>query len=279
MAILVPDEISPHLHDLLTEGPKEGGSHYWLMAVAGSLKRYVSEEGMVEILTRLSSSVPHRSVPEREILETVRKAYSTQASTNVKWPSFSPSLTRDTIERFSSLSDIQEREEFDGDPLSEHFTSDELLCVANDLRRSRIVQLHEITGEEEWIVPNPMLRREGVIQSGTLHVRCKRNVRERRFLVLEADIHPPGDQLALLRAIHSLLPSSFIVWSGKKSYHGWFKVEDYGLDAIKEIFSLAMELGFCRSTFNPAQLVRFPGGWRHREQTRQTVYVFRGERT
>ncbi len=156
-----------------------------------------------------------------------------------------------------------------------------LLCLAADVRTAQTQPREHWRGQEstmQFIVANPMTALTGITQSGKTSQRCHDNAtRNRRFQVIEFDRGTLREQSAILSSLQSdQTPLILVVWSGGKSLHGWYDVNRLSQYAKLRFFRHAVFLGADSSLWDPAKLVRMPGG-RRENGTRQNVLHFSPE--
>lgn len=127
----------------------------------------------------------------------------------------------------------------------------------------------------QFIVANTMTAVTGINQSGKLSARCHDNAtRSRRYQVIEFDRGTLQEQAAILSSLHSSkTPLVLVVWSGGKSLHGWFHVERLSEYEKQRFFRHSVFLGADSSLWDPAKLVRMPGG-RRDSGVRQEILHF-----
>lgn len=178
------------------------------------------------------------------------------------------------------------------------FPHDPLLCIGfhiNEFYTKKQSQWDFRWWRPQFIVPSPMSAKTGRTQSGKVSEKTNENTGERRFLVIEFDFSPaekPDDDrllalgkqfgiettrdmcAALADHLASKAPLALVVWSGSKSLHCWFPVNDVDEAAVRAFFSLACELGADPATWTPSQFVRIPCGWNSKKRQRQEVIYF-----
>jgi hypothetical protein len=156
------------------------------------------------------------------------------------------------------------------------FPDNPLICAAIDTRSAQ-TQLRESWRRKEqaqqFIVANPMTAETGLNQSGRISSRCLDNATKRRtYQVVEFDRGSPEQQAAILCSLSTAwTPLVLVVWSGGKSFHGWFHVGRLSEYAKLRFFRHAVFLGADSSLWDPSKLVRMPGGLR---DTGETQHIF-----
>lgn len=101
--------------------------------------------------------------------------------------------------------------------------------------------------------------------------RSDDNVKELRYVLLESDKLPLGQQVALIKGLK--LPVLSLTFSGGKSLHALVRADALEFGSIKDksdwdqkiklgLFSQIIPLGFDRANSNPSRFSRLPGIWR-----------------
>jgi hypothetical protein len=161
----------------------------------------------------------------------------------------------------------------------------------------------------QFIVPSGMSAYLGKNQKDDLSARSLENTGPRRFLITEMDFsyfdrngniptvwHDTIDHVAkegrtvqdMSASILSVLSMTdealdlslrlaLVVFSGKKSLHGWWYCAHRTDAEIKPFFARAISLGADPATWTPCQWVRMPGGLRYIEDAlpvRQEIFYF-----
>jgi len=129
--------------------------------------------------------------------------------------------------------------------------------------------------EEIWpfIVPNPAVSVAGpereVIDPDTREKVMRRSPRFREnfpveaWVVVEFDQLDPADQPHVLWHLsRPETPLCMVIWSGGKSFHGWFQTRFAAPEAVADLKSRAARAGADPATLKPCQLVRAPYGER-----------------
>jgi len=102
--------------------------------------------------------------------------------------------------------------------------------------------------------------------------RTKENVAHRRFLIVENDRLPLGDQVAVIRYVEQFSRLRAIVFSGNKSFHAWFDIPSR--DHERQLAEILPQFGVDPAGFRPAQPFRMPGVKREdRESWTDLVYL------
>jgi hypothetical protein len=156
------------------------------------------------------------------------------------------------------------------------FPKDALICAAIDTRSALTQEREAWRGKEsglQFIVANPMTAKTGSNQSGKTSNRCHDNAtKDRTYLVVEFDRGALSEQAAILSSLPSAMtPLNLVVWSGGKSLHGWFNVQALPEYAKLRFFRHAVFLGADATLWDPAKLVRMPGG---RRASGETQHIF-----
>jgi hypothetical protein len=270
------------------------GVHRWLLsasraALRGGIASADAEGAMLAAMTRPPNS-------RTEIRDTLRKAgMAASHRANVHRPRWPTSAPRTTAEHYAALgrergvvelADAWEQSPvrlLDDEPLTEAiiarlFGSDELLCCACGVEHAVTRPAGEFAGKLHGfthLVPSPMSALTGVTQEGRESCRCLASTGPRKFLVIEFDREPRLDRQAQLHfglARHA--PLVLVVFSGKKSLHGWFHVEGWPEAEAQKLHRLAVACGADAATWTRCQLVRMPDAMRPDTGQRQSVYFW-----
>jgi hypothetical protein len=128
-----------------------------------------------------------------------------------------------------------------------------------------------------FIVPNPMTKPMGRTQEGNLSSRTLNNVGERWFLVVEFDGGLGfrfDDQEKLLWHLAESQRIVMVVFSGNKSWHGWFDVRGIGEREALEWFEYAIRLGADKIMWGKVQWTRLAGGINEKTGKEQKLLYF-----
>jgi hypothetical protein len=151
-----------------------------------------------------------------------------------------------------------------------------LLCVTiEQSRKPLIVPLEELEDGKakfQYLVPNPL--------RDVHYGRCDFGTGERLFMVVEFDEADFMEQIAYLIHLErsTRFPLVMVVFSGNKSYHGWFACFGQTEYKCKTLSRRATQLGADRTTYSPSQYVRMPEGWNYKHGTKQEVIYFNEEK-
>ena len=141
---------------------------------------------------------------------------------------------------------------------------------------------HDIKRRDEWLEQytsaRPPVPERSFISSNYLRradMNCSYDGMEgivRRWMIIEGDRGTLEQQYW----IHKQLPNlGCLCWSGGKSLHGWYFVEDWTERQCFDLYAQAIDLGIsdCR-TFIICQPVRLPSGWNQKTRQKQRVLVW-----
>ena len=148
----------------------------------------------------------------------------------------------------------------------------------------------------QFIVPSPMMARQGLTREGKLSAHALSNIGPRRFLIVEFDFDASNSAeeaglleklaaegrdvrdlcAALLLHLAEKAPLALAVHSGGKSLHGWFYCPSVPEEQVWRFFRYAVSLGADRANWTPSQFARMPDGLRENGR-RQTVYFLNPE--
>jgi hypothetical protein len=203
------------------------------------------------------------------------------------WPEVNLRLKAKALELGWSLYDLYERSPLrfgDGHSHAKEilpvlFPNNPLLCVGLEKNRAITAPLEDFAGELgtlQFVVPNPMKRVTGINQDGRESARCLDNTGSRKFLVVEFDSGTLDEQASLHAHLAQTAPLALVVFSGSKSLHGWFAVQDRDEHFLRQWMAYAVMLGADPVNFTRCQFARLPDGTRDNGQ-RQTTYFFNPE--
>ncbi len=281
MAVL--SEIPSGLSQCLANPPAAGNRNVWLFTVALRARHIASPEKVRALLTAVASQWNDRDF-EPEIDRAIARAFNektqasginSQASTRLPWPEFNPEAWNRRLDCPVGFSEkplpITSEEVVDA-----LFPEDALICAALDTRSAITQEREAWRGKEsgmQFIVANPMIAKTGMNQSGKQSNRCHDNAtKDRTYLVVEFDRGSLSEQAAILSSLHSSMTQLvLVVWSGGKSLHGWFNIQALPDYAKLRFFRHAVYLGADATLWDPAKLVRMPGG---RRASGETQHIF-----
>jgi hypothetical protein len=126
----------------------------------------------------------------------------------------------------------------------------------------------------EFVVPNPMSNGTGKTRDGKPSTRCLDNVKERWFLVIEFHDLRLESQEKLLWHLGKLRRLVMVVYSGRKSLHGWFEVRGDSEEGSMEFFRYAVSLGADKEMRKLCQWTRIPRGTNSRTGNEQTLLYY-----
>ena len=131
------------------------------------------------------------------------------------------------------------------------------------------------------IIPNPMTGELGTTGNGTQSFRCEETVADLRYAVCEMDDVPIAKQVGFwLKCISIGIPVSAVIHSGKKSLHGWVRV-DCGTDHAKWdadvrgwLFNqFGAKYGLDKACATKARLSRMAGHYRDCGEQQRLLYL------
>ena len=280
-------KLSDPFHKWLDEETSECDSlHRDLFTAANYLIEQGREDEQIFDLMREScNKVPDRNVPDREIKSAIRCArlYKKGEIETSDWPRPNKDLQQQIIDYYSEIDLVSEAKhiatETNQDPdfyLRELFDEGELVCLGLEMNRPVTITREEAIDYVQsfaipYIVPSPMVSLDGMTEDGEISPRTKANTGKRRFLVVEFDYSDSNSQLAFHFWLNSFIPCCFIVYSGGKSFHGWYYVEPLAEPEVKGFFEKAVKIGADRVTWSKCQLCRLPAGKNIKSKKKQTV--------
>jgi hypothetical protein len=163
---------------------------------------------------------------------------------------------------------IEEAESFDLHNL--YARKNFLICFTMDQKHKPTIislkEFKEYKGDPfQYMVPNPMRDRH--------YGRCDFGTGERLFMVVEFDEANFIEQIAYLVYLEKWtgFPLVMIVFSGNRSYHGWFACFGQSEHRCVTFSRKATQLGADRTTYSPSQYVRMPQGYNYKREAQQEV--------
>jgi hypothetical protein len=151
-----------------------------------------------------------------------------------------------------------------------------LLCATIEQSHKPVIatieELEDGRGKFQYLVPNPL--------RDVHYGRCDYGTGERLFMVVEFDDASFMEQVAYLVHLEKStgFPLVMVVFSGNKSYHGWFACFGQTEFKCKTLSRRATQLGADRTTYSPSQYVRMPGGFNYKCKENQDVTYFNAEK-
>lgn len=299
---------APFVFGLLNNPPRSGeGLHRWLFRTARHLHGHFSEAEICNLLRAKTANCGRRVSDDeiRQAVENSRQCASFRRAASPHWkPGAGASYARThttppprrwpCVDRQAQARAIQGTDQglpdlweaspirlLDDEPQTEAiidalFPGNPLLCCGWSETRFETQPREAWRGQlaqMQFIVPSPMRQRTGLNQDGKRSARCLDNTGARRFLICEFDA-PELDadkQAALLLHLSEYAPLVAVVYSGGKSYHGWFYVHGHPEQQVERFFKYACKLGCDPATWTLCQSVRLPDGLRDNGK-RQTVF-------
>lgn len=155
---------------------------------------------------------------------------------------------------------------------------DPLLCLSTATKCAYTEPRSFFLGKEHYynfVVPSPMSARYGHTKSeGRITVRSLENVGPRMHVVVEFDDGTLDEQAGLLLHLSKFgFPLKMVVFSGKKSLHGWFYVRGFADAQLEQFLRYAAWIGADTATFSPVQLVRLPNVERESGRLQEVFYL------
>ena len=265
---------------LLNPCPAAGtGCHAWLFYAAKRLQEAGYDRAQAEpIIEELMSREPN---PESEIEDAWDAALGERASSTPRWSEVNPAAIAAAIKDGTTLPELIARSpqpiSFDGksraaEYLDALFPNNPLLCLGVTHVKNGELQYHcEVLPRETWrgaehmyelCVPNPMRAKWGINKKGEKSKRCLDNTGARKYAVIEFDSGALNLHAALHWHLSSYAPLVCVVFSARKSLHGWYLMEGEPDDKVEGFFDYAVSLGCDKATWSRCQLVRLPDGKR-----------------
>ena len=309
---MIAPEQSDEIGTVLRSCPTAGdGVNRWLFCAARKLHLLKVESSTIEELLERASANCGRLVKAAEIGRAVRNSKPGTRSNRLtmrKWPQRDyeqieaigrSGFRVEGLQAHSpvALNPIENQAETIVDAL---FPTNPLLCAARGLYGAVTKPREEWRGqlsEQQFIVPSPMSKLQGITAEGKVSARALDNVASRRFLVVEFDFlekHKDGrdtpsapllrrlaksgvsvaDLCAALHAeLSKLRPLALVLHSGGKSLHGWYPCNGQKEEsAMNRFMRFAIWLGADPATWTRCQFVRMPDGRRQNGKRQHILY-------
>lgn len=289
--------ISPDSNNIgpFPEPPVGTGVNNWVIRAVAQCKRAgLTAEGAADKVKSCEPTLYRRLKPD-EISRAINKVYNTNASNAqrvpgqrvVKWPHVDVELQRQVLESspVKSVADLTHHSdavpaEHTADAIVDMlFPGNPLICVGGSAWEFATDHRENLRGLDyaTLIVPSPMKALEGMKADGSgLSAHTLDNTGERRFLVVEFDgILNQDVQASLIWHLGQYKPLVCVCFSGNKSLHAWFWVEQHPEADVMQFFRYAVTLGADFATWTKSQLCRLPGGYNNDRQCKQDVYYFK----
>lgn len=284
----VAGHMSQAFRDLLNSPPDRGERNDWIMRVAAKGLHAASPAKVRMFLLGVvaNSGWTDRDF-EPEIDRAIERVLESMEQPQLRpsklaWPVANADARRSRFDhpRFFEMSDTDVVPVEDLMP--QLFLAGSLVCVANDVTHSITAPMSQFQGSWSrfsYLVANPMRALFGTLDNGHLSPRCLDNSvtdAMRRYIVVEFDTGDAfEDQIAVLCSLSSReIPLVLATFSGNKSIHAWYDGAAVSTAIRHRYFRHAVFLGADRSLWNPAALVRMPGGSRA-DGRHQTILYFR----
>jgi len=290
------------------ECPDEGqGVNNWTIRTAWQLRKDgINAEQAYSILLGRTTRA-ESWVAEAEIARAIETVYRTKSKASTrkarpKWPQRQKEAIEAIIKSPVALDDFRNNSPSSTgispfEALDLLFPGDPTLCLGK--RPDRIDTRPKSNWEQDimkcqLVVPNTMTQRTGLTQSGRESLRCLENTGPRRFLVVEQDptawegldeeskskyvdehdykTHQLSNQATILTHLTMHVPLACAVFSGSKSLHGWFFVENLTESQQIRFFRYCVQLGADPAMWTKCQFTRLPGGRRTPGLKHQTIH-------
>jgi len=233
------------------------GVHRWLMSAARVAQKMGVDDSACGLVEARMSRPPNS---RGEIADTFRKVGLSAGSFVGALPTKLPrAWAQSTADHYAEkgrktgvvdrsdlwrLSPVPVHQELTEAVIDTLFSPDELICCTRGFAGAVTAPRKEFTGklaEFSHLVPSPMCKPWGLNQEGERSVRCLDNTGPRRFQVVEFDKAPSLHiQAQMLWGLSEHMPLVLVLFSGKKSLHGWFHAEPRGEAAAQKFHRLAV---------------------------------------
>lgn len=259
------------------------GVHRWIYHVVCRMVEANEED--IDIVTYCEEHCT-RPLQVREVENAIlsrRKMLQRGVAPRPRWPRATPSVIAKITSQPTSVASLFELspmpvEEYTSEKIIDYlFPENPLLCCGVSSRTFATRHREDWRGKLErmqLIVPNTMSAKYGKTQTGKESMHTMENTGPRTYLVVEFDEGSHDDHAALLWYLNSgISPLICAVMSGNKSLHGWFKVDSWTEEAIRNFFERATSIGADPATWTKSQFVRMPNGTRDNGATQRTIYL------
>jgi hypothetical protein len=273
------------------------GVNEWLITVAYRLHRKpfcYTDEYIFECL-RKGSAACGRKVSDGEMSRAIERSHpdtfntstaSTATTGHSEWlPERDDALTKEAsaqaanaVHQIRRRPEVKDLESLTLPQILPHlFQPTEWLGFDYDKKQAFAARLQDhdkrlIDYPPQFMLPSPLLGPDGITKDGNPNPRAWSNVGRRRYLVIDFDDGwSQGAQSARILWLlartsdgqkqwkqWNLIRLAMVLYSGKKSLHSWWYVEQLQEDAIKAFFCLAYRIYADKATYGEGQLVRTP---------------------
>jgi hypothetical protein len=284
-----------YIRDLTASCPTTGSGlvHNWLYRTARKLHLLgFGKNAIIQLLEQGSASCG-RAMKPHEIEDAVEASERDLRCPQIgaehrppKWPEADQkqieSIARDgarlaDLKRMSPVKWEDDRKQRTDEIIDILFPGNPLLCMGLSKFVFNTRPREAWRGElalTEFIVPSPMSKIVGITKDGKPSERTLDSTGPRRFLVVEFDKGTLDQHAAILVHLGKSAPLAMVVYSGKKSLHGWFYAHEQPEVKVEKLFREAVILGADPQLWSRSQFVRLPDGWRAGNQRRQwTIYL------
>jgi hypothetical protein len=288
------------IEDLLSTCPKAGnGCHYWFAKAAYRLARWPFKLPAQEIhdLLEKAALANGRKPKDREIEDAIDfvlgggSSKGPKRTTGVRRRKDKVRLKLDPqLERKARLYREKGQQELYSrsavrkpwrlspfEVLRHLFPVETKLATNYDVRHGNVVWLKEKAAsyfERQWIVPNIPVRRSSLFSH-----RRKADFDSWSYQVTEFDKGSRDQQaskILWLRDRKGSPPLRLVVWSGGKSLHAWWDVDEMPNNRRERFLNVALSIGADPAHKTINQLARMPNAIRPEKQKRQSVIYLYG---
>jgi hypothetical protein len=234
-----------------------------------------------------------RLVDEGEINRAIISAFNKVSSSDCSAPSpekihYSKFEAEEAFERWRiTADDLKEESPLEvpittEDALTQLYASDDLINMSVTEKVTHTKTLREWIGwgdlsKCEFMVPHPMTARHGTTKDGRPNrPRTTSNTGARRWVIVEFDRPPLEWQPSLIMELAQRAQQwpMMVLWSGNKSLHSWWDINDAPPDAIQLFEQEALKLGadpVFMGDSRRCQLARTPMAVRKNNGNRQSL--------
>jgi len=247
------------------------GVHKWVYyAACRAVELGMTDEQAVEIIETMMTRNPH---PTGEIEDALKSARGERSSPSVLWPLVNDEQVEAIAQDGMRVLDIWETSPFPmraAESRTEQvidilFPGNQWLCVGQSKQSFATRRREEWRGKlhaYSLLVPSPMKSQTGLTKSGRKSFHSLDNTGPRRFLIIEADRGDLNQQAAVIGHLADSAALAAVVFSGKKSLHGWFFCKGTSEEKVLKFMRYAVSLGADERMWLRSQFCRMPDGRR-----------------
>jgi hypothetical protein len=265
--------------------PKEHSSQTELFWGACVLKRAGFSDEEAEHVLRAKFYYYYRPMDDREFERAIANCDPSVPATGTGWPLVDPKQVRKALSLSSGGVDLLKSRSPIANPhllspgavIDRLFDPSALLCLGRTKKDVETESREFFRNNEEefqFIVPNPMLSKEGLTTDNLPSKRCLTNVGPLTYQVIEFDSGSQDEQANLLMHLAGFgFDLRAVAFSGGKSLHGWFGVAGLPSSVVHKFREYARVIGADKAMFIPCQFARLPNGTRDTGEQQTCLFL------